>query len=118
MPKKDKHLSKAADNEKFALSLNLSPAVNVDWAVTALFYAAVHYVEAYLAQKNLHSTDHRARDSSIQRDKDLKALYNEYVDLKNQSVNARYYMRPIPASEVSVLANSLKKIQSHLSPYF
>jgi len=49
MPAKDEHLAKARGNESFALSLPLNSNSGVDWALVALFYSAMHYVEAYLA---------------------------------------------------------------------
>ena len=63
-----------------------------DWAVTATFYAAVHYVEAYLAHgaSPKHSKDHTQRDSTIQNDAVLKTVYDDYRFLKLDSIDARY----------------------------
>lgn len=74
MPLKSEHLTKAQANEKFADSLDASVYPNADWALTALFYSAVHYVEAYFATKSIHSVDLRARDSAIRRDVKLEGI--------------------------------------------
>jgi hypothetical protein len=56
VPSKEDHLNRAQDNERLAGSLDLNSAINVDWAITILFYAALHYVDAYLAIKPAHSS--------------------------------------------------------------
>jgi hypothetical protein len=64
-----------------------------DWAVTATFYAAVHYVEAYLAATRkpaVHSKDHAMRDDEIKRDAVLSTVFDEYMSLKQDSTDARY----------------------------
>ncbi len=101
MPRKAEHLGKAHHDEQFVSSLDLSTSPFIDWAVTALFYAALHYVEAYFATMNRHSADHRARDSAIRRDANLRKIYNDYSELKNHSINARYYMTPFVEADVT-----------------
>ena len=67
MPSKAEHISKAEHNENFATTLNSDGSYPDyrDWVVTAYFYSAVHYVEAYLATLGKHSPDHRIRDADI-----------------------------------------------------
>lgn len=76
-------------NEALAVSL---PDPFVDWAVVALFYAAVHYVEAHLAKNAppVHSSNHEKRDNAITSSAVLKPLWKNYRELKNQSRLARY----------------------------
>jgi hypothetical protein len=83
------HKLKAANNEALAASL---PDQFVDWAVVALFYAAVHYVEAHLAKHAppVHSANHDKRDNNIASSRVLKPLWKNYRELKNQSRLARY----------------------------
>src|SRR5437762_2448334 len=45
MPGTQDHLDQAQHNEQFFAKID--PSVNGDWAVTVLFYAALHYVDAY-----------------------------------------------------------------------
>lgn len=84
------HRAKAAHNEALAASLAASFE---DWAVVALFYAAVHYVEAHFAKNvpPVHSQNHDRRDSAIASSKVLKPQWKNYRELKNQSRAARYY---------------------------
>ncbi len=43
----DEHIERAERNEGFAGALNRTNAIEADWAVTALFYAGLHYIDAY-----------------------------------------------------------------------
>ena len=100
MPSKNQHLQKARHDEEFVQFLDSTAVKFTDWAATGLFYAALHYVEAYFATRGTHSPDHRARDSSVYRDKRLRQIYNDYNELKNFSINARYYIIPIATDEL------------------
>lgn len=115
MPKKDDHLTKAEHDEQFVSSFDLQTSPFVDWAITGLFYAALHYVEAFFATKGRHSADHRARDSSIRRDLDLKAIYDDYNELKNFSINARYYMMRFTTADLTgILQPRFQKLKAHI----
>lgn len=117
MPSKKDHLGKAQHDEQFVSSLNLSTTPFVDWAVTGLFYAALHYVEAYMATQNRHSPDHRARDSAIHRDSGISSIYDDYNELKNFSINARYYMIKFTEADVTqTLQPRLDAIKAHILP--
>lgn len=100
MPKLDEHLKKAQHNETFVKSFDLDSTPFIDWAITGLFYSALHYMEAYFAKQGAHSPDHRTRDSNIHRDGNLRSLFFAYSDLKNFSVNARYTPKQFKASDV------------------
>lgn len=90
MPAKPIHVAKAQGNEGFALSLSLDSQPKIDWALIALFYAAMHYVEAYLALTGQHLRSHTHRDNVVGRDKNLKKIFREYQDLKYYGYAARY----------------------------
>jgi hypothetical protein len=117
VPSKDEHLKKARIDEEFVESLDISKPGHLDWAITALFYAGLHYVEAYFATRKKHSPDHRTRDSSIQRDVSIKQIYRDYNELKNFSINARYYMYPFGASDLASLKPHLTNIKRLIAPY-
>jgi len=117
MPGKSDHVRKAQHDERFVASFDLDSTPYLDWVITALFYSGLHYVEAYFATRSLHSADHRTRDSAVQRDPNLKQLYNDYSELKNFSINARYYMVQFTAEEVRDLQPRLDAIRRHVSPY-
>jgi hypothetical protein len=119
LPQKHEHVAKAKHDEEFVNSLDVSTTPYLDWAITALFYAALHYVEAYFATMKRHSPDHRTRDSAIRRDSRIGGLYNDYSELKNFSINARYYMttftpRDLTAHLLPCLANIRTRITAFL----
>ena len=66
-----------------------SPAC-IDWALVAFFYAALHYVEAYLALRGVHITHHSRRDTVIGGDENLRTIYRQYRELKTFGYAARY----------------------------
>jgi hypothetical protein len=100
VPRKEEHLAKAQYDERFAASLDVKTTPFADWIVTALFYAALHYVEAYFATLKRHSGDHRARDSAVWRDPQTHPIYVDYCELKNFSINARYFMQQFNQAEI------------------
>lgn len=51
-----RHVKQAEHNGSLATKLvSVSPIEYKDWAITIAFYAAIHYVEAYLAIGGVHS---------------------------------------------------------------
>ena len=82
-----------------------------------LFYAAMHYVEAYLAQSNIHSRSHASRDNALSRDSALRKIFKEYSDLKFFGYNARYEVFGFKASDVTdKAAKHYATIKNHLAP--
>ncbi len=112
MPAPDAHLSQARHNESVALFLLQHNYP--DWAVTAFFYAALHYVEAVLAQDNRHSANHPARDSSIARSPVLRKVYGEYRYLKTLSNDARYRVRNFGEPELRATQAKFTAIRNHI----
>ncbi|MEO8027780.1 MAG: hypothetical protein ABI823_14955 [Bryobacteraceae bacterium] len=104
MPAKDIHVQKANANEAFAMSLPLDSQVRVDWTLIALFYSAMHYVEAYLAISNTHLRSHTTRDQYVGRDANLKKIWSQYQDLKFFGYNARYEAPQFTARDVTTNA--------------
>jgi hypothetical protein len=94
LPSCQEHLAQAIHNETLAaLIVRVSPR-HADWAVVAAFYAALHYAEAYLACRGLHSPSHAARAQSLKRL--MPSLSAPLDDLKGAADRARY--RCIPQS--------------------
>lgn len=58
---KAEHEQKAAHNEQFAASATQFP----DWAITAYFYAALHWAEAYFHAGGFGFTSHRHRNQAV-----------------------------------------------------
>jgi len=99
MPTKGEHLKQAKHNERFVADYSLIRTNYNDWAVVAIFHAALHYVEAYFFKHwNLHHTNHGDRDNAIY--KCLGRIYDDYFDLKNDARGARYDMKRFPLQEI------------------
>jgi len=114
MPTLSDHVVIARRNETFCHYL-LSEDKHLDWVVTAFFYSAIHYVEAYLARAGTHSQFHRTRDSSIARDVNIRPLYDDFNDLKNDSIQARYQGFVASRSDItSRIKPSLERIRERI----
>jgi hypothetical protein len=111
VPSKEEHLSRAHENEALAGSLDLDVTLNVDWAITILFYAALHYVDAYLATKPIHPPSHDFRDSEIENNGSLSPIYNDYRRLKDKSVAARYEIANFHRSQFPPIKARFDKIK-------
>ena len=100
MPEVGEHLAQARHNEEVVLYLGRVSPDYVDWQMTVLFYAALHYVDAYFAAgqlggatvsllpRNLHPRNHAERDQLVSRH--LPAVQRAYRLLKDHSIDARY----------------------------
>ena len=101
MPTLNQHLPLAESNERFVESISSLPARFPDWEITALFYSALHYVDAFLSTQGIHPRSHENRIRSIRQYADS---WEDYRDLYNLSLDARYNM----VSFTSVNADALK----------
>jgi hypothetical protein len=116
LPNPTEHKTKAEHNE-FLVSTLQNPFW--DWAVIAIFYAALQYVEAYLSKKvpAVHSPNHAARDSHVQNDASLRTIYVDYRELKTESRDARYDAAiTFSQSDVKRLQQNLDKIKRVIVP--
>lgn len=90
MPGVQTHLEQARHNEAFLQRIDSD--TYSDWVVTVLFYAALHYVDAYLAkQGHADPGDHDTRDDLIRQFADTRLVWREYSRLKSFSRSSRYY---------------------------
>lgn len=85
-----KHLSKAQGDEGFAASLKLRTQAEADWAITTTYYAALHYLDWYFAQRHKNFTRHEARAREVALDANLRAVYRCFRKLMDYSRQARY----------------------------
>jgi hypothetical protein len=115
VPDRNEHLTRARQTESLASSLNANLGVVVDWAITMLFYAALHYVDAYLAGKNMHPLSHDQRDREIESNGSLSVIYNDYRRLKDLSRAARYEIANFPKEKLDIARMRLISIKKHLS---
>jgi hypothetical protein len=115
LPSKADHLLKAEGNESFATTITPESQPKIDWALVVLFYAAVHYIEAYLAaQFNMHVRSHTTRDGWVGRDSTLRRTFNEYQHLKFYGYNARYEMFGFTAADVADATTDLAKVKANI----
>jgi hypothetical protein len=111
------HLEQAESNWHFADTLLAQVRVQhnqafIDWAVTAAFYSTLHYVEAVLADHQLHPRHHWERTaqlSEVGADSDMCLAYER---LRDWSEQARYYMRhfDLVIVERTVLTHYLTRV--------
>lgn len=116
MPHKTVHIKKAADNEAMASTLDLSVSSAPNWAIIMIFYAAVHYVEAYLFTQGIDSPLHGARDTAIQRDAKIKTIWRPYERLKSASEFARYEATFFTPTQINYLKPNLEQIKTVINP--
>jgi hypothetical protein len=110
------HLEQARHNEAFLGSLDLQSTPYLDWAVTIIFYAALHYLRALFAD-NLITNISRYGDMDKAFDrlallKKNPTVYNDYRQLKDDSRDTRYNMwRPASADVVDFRDGELRRIR-------
>jgi hypothetical protein len=99
-PEAVRHLAQARHDYALYQEL-LGRAEYLDWAVTALFYTALHLAEACLAEQFQSGgpKSHAQRDAAIYRR--LRPIYPEYDHLHTRSNWARYHpQKPKPTAEL------------------
>ena len=88
MPSADNHRTKADKNRAFLATI--CHKTHPEWAVTVIFYCAVHNIERLrAAQYGEHSKDHRDRIAFVQSVCPL--IHSEYKTLEVASRIARYF---------------------------
>jgi len=117
MPTRDEHVEKAEGNEKFAATLPSDSQTAIDWTLVILFYAAVHYVEAYLYKSwGLHVRSHTTRDKYFGKEANLKKIFSPYSHLKYYGYNARYEVSGFTANDMKEATKYLGEIKKQLIP--
>ena len=89
MPTVQQHLTWAERNERFAESISSLPVRYPDWEITSLFYAALHYVDAFLATQMEFPKSHKRRLDAIA---SISSVKEDYSSLYERSMDARYRM--------------------------
>jgi hypothetical protein len=104
MPTRDQHLRKAQHNERFFTSFDINLTPYLDWVITGIFYAALHYIRALAAKyrfTNISSygdMDRLFNRLSVFRNN--ATIYSDYRQLKDDSRVARYEMDQLSPSDV------------------
>lgn len=107
----EQHLKQWRHNRKFAKSI---PREFRDWQVNAIFYTALHLVDAALAKLGVAVSDHLSRNETVWTNLAFVTVRNSYLNLYRISVVTRYDANPdgwIPRQYASVndLADDLLK---------
>ena len=110
------HLRQARQNEELANKLGSPPLEAYDWAITVMFYALLHVVDAYLLEhhhlipRGHTATWNRQRRQRIPgRNDDVKQyppeIYDAYKLLYDASRRARYEAAYLTAGSVGDYQN-------------
>lgn len=113
MPSLAAHLEKSKHNETLAEFL-ATKTQYFDWAVTILFYAAVHYVDAVLSVSRLDPLSHEQRHSAMGVNDTLRRIFPEYRNLETMSRNARYFALPIRAEDWKSVKDDFDILRAHI----
>lgn len=110
------HLRQAQHNEIFLGEFDLGNTPYLDWAVTVLFYAALHYIRALAARHHFTNISNYADlDRVFERVPVFRRspeLYVDYRQLKDDSRAARYDVRQFLPQEVTELRDDeLRRIR-------
>ncbi len=116
MPNLADHILQARHNEEFYRATDKN--VYSDWAMTAVYYAALHYIDALLAQVGVDDPGgHFARNREVGARAELRPIARFYFRLKNRSENARYYCYKFRLAELQrSYEGDLTAIRNHLLP--
>jgi hypothetical protein len=112
MPSRDEHLEKA-DSSAAVSELLVEQQASREWAVTVLFYRAVHVVEAWFALRSTHHQSHVQRSRAVYRE--LPDIATDYADLLDASRTARYEPNGLlTAADLDRLTDGLERIESRV----
>jgi hypothetical protein len=104
VPSRIEHLTQAEHNERFYHLVMALETPYYDWATVALFYAALHYIDAWFgAQAGLHPRGHQARNSLVRMTAQLREVESHYGQLFKRSIEVRYLLLPMSRAQVSSL---------------
>jgi len=96
----------------------------LDWSATCLFYAAVHYINAYFRKVGIPiPRRHRGepgkpgRINIVQQDPKLSRIYPHYRHLDDESRDARYELKRISETDYDrFLLPQLENIRKFIIP--
>lgn len=109
------HFSQAQSNEGFYETLGADSSTTPEWAMTVLFYAALHYAQAAFVHLNSASapTDHDKRKRAIRTQ--FRAIAAPYEALYDASRRARYdCIRPQP-QQLTAAYQQLRQIAEEIA---
>jgi hypothetical protein len=120
VPSASDHEQQADSNEKFYNELGAENTTRSDWAMTTLFYCAIHDVQAVAIRKGWRvkyqgakrfPEDHNERLRIVS--KHLQPIEAEYRSLKDWSEGARYRCETFNSAQLKLAKSTLGKIRKH-----
>ena len=115
MPSIEEHKRKYEENRRLLdTNLNIECCDFYNWIVTVSFYAALHLVEARLAEEGVDSKDHFARNNNVERFRYFKNIRNQYKTLYDKSRIARYDGSFMNKKKGEFALKCLKEIEEQL----
>ena len=115
MPQPIEHIDWADRNEEFAKSFYLDDQLEINWAITLLFYSALHYADAYIVARGRPRYDHASRERSMH-DVFFDPIRTDYKRLKDLSREARYNIAPLTKQDFAIADAALQRIKAHILP--
>ena len=118
------YVAQAKHNSAFAADIRKNQGKYLDWAATSLFYAALHYVNAYFVKSGMaiprrHSSSdpkNPGRTNIVQQDPSLKIIYAPYRHLDDESRDARYELKVVSKADYDkFLLPKLEKIRKFIT---
>lgn len=97
-PTRQQHIDQANANEQLSYRLQ---STDPEWALTTLFYAALHWMSAYLGDIGLYPTTHALRRININSRPELAQIRYRYFFLQDKSESARYDCVRFSAQDVA-----------------
>lgn len=103
MPTLQAHIVQAVHNHAFWSRFELDTTQFLDWVIVGMFYDAAHWIEAYLAQNNKHSSNRHERGVSLASFPDLASapgLGADYGVLRTESEAARCWGQKYTSGQI------------------
>lgn len=107
------HLHQSRHNRSFSDFVTHSEPQFGDWAVTGLFYSALHQVERYaFAKLSKHNHGHKEREQFVSRF--LRPIFSAYRDLYDMSLDARYFCYAPSPADLAKAVQFADHIEQHV----
>ncbi len=104
MPTLQEHRFQAERNERFVAAIATMPQRFPEWEATALFYAALHYCDAFLSTQGLYPESHRERNALV---RNQTNVWREYQGLFQTSMDSRYRLVEFTADQVDAIKDGI-----------
>lgn len=113
-PPHTEYLRKARSNRAFAETLDPNNPTHAGWALVALFYSALHFVQAYSAKFGHYYSSHKDRNADMQRNPVFDEIIVDYNELAILGWNARYTCMAYGATTYQEALDCINAIQRHI----